>query len=68
METKQSKFRKKKCGPCKAFESGKCSLGYLFKPIYFGRMIVVTNGEPLENCPKPLTTKKFVELLNKQQP
>lgn len=55
---------KKTCDKCKALEDGgkltviyRCELGYTQQ-----------DGVPLEDCPKPLSTKKFVELLiNKER-
>lgn len=56
----------KKCGYCKAFISdrgqGKCDLGYKTKGIYFNEAALI-NMIPLEPCEKPLTTKKFAEIL-----
>lgn len=53
---------KKTCEKCKALENiGNritkyvCELGY-----------EQNNGVPLEKCPKPLSTKKFVEEINKK--
>lgn len=50
---------KKTCDKCKALEDGgkfavvyRCELGYAQQ-----------DGVPKEECPKPLTTKKFVEMM-----
>jgi hypothetical protein len=55
MEKKQYK----KCGNCRAFDSGKCDLFFAIKPIHvYG---VTVNGEPLEPCYKPTTIEGVIE-------
>ena len=53
---------KKTCDKCKALEDGgkfaviyRCELGYF-----------QDDGVPMEECPKPLTTKKIVEIMLKK--
>ncbi len=59
---------KKSCNYCKALVQGKCDLGYETKDdspeVYKGLNI---RTKPLEECPKPLTNNKFVELLNSKE-
>lgn len=53
---------KKTCYKCKALEDiGSTTSKYVCELGY-----EQDNGIPLEKCPKPLSTKKFVEELNKK--
>jgi len=61
-------MKKKTCKECKAFENGDCALGYKVKTHRIKTPLGdVTRGNPLEDCEKPLTTKRYVELLLKKK-
>lgn len=56
---------KKTCNSCKALDetSGYCMLGYKSEKIHHPTYIeLIINHKPLEECPKPKTIDKFIEL------
>lgn len=62
---------KRTCRDCKALSvhtySHSCDLGYKTKTSYKDILgFPVGETKPLEECPKPKTTKKYVELALKQ--
>ncbi len=61
--------QRKVCGACKAcdFSSKSCDLGYETKIVYLGGSVYNTpiDMEPLNPCPKPLSTKQLVECYSK---
>lgn len=54
---------KKSCDNCKALSLGDCQLGYKQKSIFnkLGNRII-EKIKPAEDCPKPLTIKKFISI------
>lgn len=54
---------KRTCTGCKAFDeiANKCGLGYKVQTRCSNKYFI-TYCTPLEECPKPLTIQKFVEL------
>ena len=52
---------KKNCDDCKAYELGRCTLGYKIKSkgVFMG---IAVGGVPQEICPKPRTYNKLIEL------
>jgi hypothetical protein len=58
---------KKKCGACKALSLDLCGLGYKINIMYKQTTIGLPYLEhiPLELCEKPLTNKRFCDLIIK---
>ena len=62
---------KRSCFGCKAFDSvgdhrKMCSLNYQFELIYNPKTGHLIKAKPLEECPKPLTTKQLIIEINKK--
>jgi len=61
---------KKECAGCKAFEGRGCTLHYQTKEYWVDDKVFtgfeVYRQRPLEDCPKPRSTKKLYELLIKK--
>ena len=57
---------KKTCNGCKAYNSYGCALKYKTAKVFTGvtgtpKMVSM---KPVENCPKPMTYKCFLSLIN----
>ncbi len=62
---------KKSCAECRALDRERCSLGYkttrrLVDSILF-RKGKTTTVHPAEECPKPRTNDRFLQLLDEQK-
>lgn len=55
---------KKSCDRCKALNSGRCFFGH--KTETYDICGLPVGAKPKEDCPKPTTIKKYVELLQNQ--
>jgi len=59
---------KKTCYGCKALELNICALGYQQKRTYnVKRTDGIENIQPVEDCPKPLSTKKLFKYIKAQK-
>lgn len=57
---------KKTCNGCKALDSGLCTLGFKNKVKFFFEWSGNTEYKPIGECPKPMTNKKYIELISKR--